>query len=174
MITIISGTTRTASRTKIVTDIYAEVLESKGITNQVLDLSEMPDLIHENGTYARKGYSDEFEKVRQVMIDSSKMVFVVPEYNGSFPGMLKAFIDAMPYPATWKDKKVGLIGLGNGVQGAVLALSHLTDIFHYMNAEVMGFKPKLNFIHTHLANGKLTNELFMQMLNEHADRMERF
>jgi len=174
MITVVSGTTRKASRTIQIAKVYAQLLDEVNEPNEIVDLASFPVLINESSTYHRGTPSAEYQAIQQQLIDASKLVFVVPEYNGSFPGVLKTFIDSMPFPNTWKAKKVGLIGLGSGVQGGVLAMSHLTDIFHYMNAEVMGFKPKLNFIHQHLQDGIVNNELFMQMLREHAERMQKY
>ena len=69
-----------------------------------------------------------------------KFVFVVPEYNGSFPGVFKAFVDGLKYPASFKDKKCALVGISSGTQGGALALSHLTDIFNYLGMNVLALK----------------------------------
>ena len=42
-----------------------------------------------------------------------------------------------------QDKKAALVGISSGVQGAGLALSHLTDIFNYCGMHVLAQKPKL-------------------------------
>ena len=39
------------------------------------------------------------------MSQSEKFVFIVPEYNGSFPGVLKTFIDGLAFPDTFEQKK---------------------------------------------------------------------
>jgi chromate reductase len=175
MITLISGTNRQNSRTRAITNIYQSVLESKGAESQIVDLAEiLPSDIIPNGLYANSGKHEGFNAVRELMWDAQKFVFVVPEYNGSFPGVLKVFIDALKFPGTFTDKKAGLIGLGSGVQGAVLAMSHLTDIFAYLNMSTLGFKPKLAAIDKHLVNGEITNELYTTMLHQHAEKMINF
>lgn len=175
MITLVSGTNRLNSRTREVTNIYQTILASKGIETQIVDLALVlqSDIIG-NGLYANAGKNEDFNKVRELMWEAQKFVFIVPEYNGSFPGVLKVFIDALKFPGTFTDKKAGLIGLGSGVQGAVLAMSHLTDIFAYLNMSTLGFKPKLAAIDKHLINGEITNELYTTMLNQHADKMIAF
>ena len=175
MITLISGTNRQNSRTRTVTNIYQSVLESKGAKTQIVDLAEiLPSDIIPNGLYANSGKHEDFNVIRDLMWDSQKFVFVVPEYNGSFPGVLKVFIDALKFPGTFTDKKAGLIGLGSGLQGAVLGMSHLTDIFAYLQMSTLGFKPKLAQIDKHLANGEITNELYTTMLHQHAEKMINF
>ena len=175
MITLISGTNRQNSRTRAITNIYQSVLESKGAQTQIVDLAEiLPSDIIPNGLYANSGKHEDFNEVRELMWDAQKFVFIVPEYNGSFPGVLKVFIDALKFPGTFIDKKAGLIGLGSRVQCSVLAMSHLTDIFAYLNMSTLGFKPKLAAIDKHLANGEITNELYNTMLHQHAEKMINF
>ena len=72
-----------------------------------------------------------------------KFVFITPEYNGSFPGVLKAFIDGMRFPGTFEGKKCALVGISAGTQGGALAMSHLTDIFNYLGMTVLANKPRL-------------------------------
>ena len=81
--------------------------------------------------------------LRDKVQSSDKLVFVVPEYNGSFPGVLKTFIDSLKYPQGVRDKKAGLIGVSSGVQGGVFAMSHLSDIFNYLGMHVFGTKTKI-------------------------------
>jgi len=175
MITLISGTNRPNSRTKEVTNIYQAILEAKGVATQIVDLSlVLPSDIIGNGLYANAGKNEDFNYIRDLMWDAQKFVFIVPEYNGSFPGALKVFIDGLKFPGTFIDKKAGLIGLGSGLQGAVLGMSHLTDIFAYLQMSTLGFKPKLAQIDKHLVNGEFTNELYTTMLHQHADKMIAF
>ena len=102
------------------------------------------------------------------MKSSEKFVFIVPEYNGSFPGVLKAFIDGLEYPGTFRGKKCALVGLSSGVQGAGLALSHLTDIFNYCGMHVLALKPKLARIEANMEDTKITNQLYNDLLKEQA------
>ncbi|MEW9547291.1 NADPH-dependent FMN reductase [Nonomuraea sp. NPDC050783] len=51
-------------------------------------------------------------------------VFVTPEYNRSFPGVLKTAIDFLY--AEWADKAAGFVGYG--VNGGVRAVEHLRQV----------------------------------------------
>ena len=109
------------------------------------------------------------------MSQAQKYVFIVPEYNGSFPGVLKTFIDGLEYPNTFKNKKCALVGLSSGVQGGGLALSHLTDIFNYCGMNVLALKPKLARIEAHIdGDFQITNNLYMQLLKEQAEKFIEF
>jgi NAD(P)H-dependent FMN reductase len=62
---------------------------------------------------------------------------VVPEYNGSFPGVLKVFIDACKFPDSFFGKKAALVGLSSGKYGNIRGIDHLTGICHYINLHVL-------------------------------------
>ena len=66
-----------------------------------------------------------------------KLVIIVPEYNASFPGVLKAFIDGLTYPGGIQGKKAALVGLSGGGQGGLLAMTHLTDVLMYLGTTVL-------------------------------------
>ena len=174
MITLISSTNRENARTLAVTKIYKKVLESKGEETKLVDLAFMPNDVLQSALYGNAGKNEIFNNFRDLMWESKKFVFIVPEYNGSFPGVLKVFIDALKFPGTFTDKKAGLIGISSGAQGAVVAMSHLTDIFAYLHMSTLGFKPKLTQIDKHLENGELTLKTYQDFLELHADKMIAF
>ena len=65
-----------------------------------------------------------------------KFIFVVPEYNGSFPGVVKALIDVLPR-SVWINKKAALVGVAAGRAGNIRGLDHLTNILNYMGVIVL-------------------------------------
>jgi chromate reductase len=111
---------------------------------------------------------------RQLVVDSHKLIFIVAEYNGSFPGVLKAFIDGMDFPHAFRDKKAALVGLSSGVQGGGLALSHLTDILNYCGTHVLAKKPKLGFIERHFDGVKLTDLNYERRVREQIAAFVKF
>jgi NAD(P)H-dependent FMN reductase len=98
-------------------------------------------------------------------VNSDKFVFVVPEYNGSFPGVLKAFIDGLDYPNPFKNKKCALVGLSSGVQGGALALSHLTDILNYLGMHVLALKVRMPGIERIFSEGVISDKLVLELLD---------
>lgn len=174
MITLVSGTNRPNSVTRQVVDFYKTMLSGRGIQSDIIDLVDLPDDFIASALYKKAGTNDTFNPIRQKMLDAEKYVFFVPEYNGSFPGILKTFIDGLKYPQTFKGKKCALVGISSGVQGAVLAMSHLTDIFNYSKMHVLAEKPKLLHIENHLENGEITNPLFKSLLEEQIESFIKF
>lgn len=175
MITIVSGTNRNNSLTHKISLLYQQLLESLACESILLDLKQLPKDFVFSALYEHTGNNEAFNPFRDQMNTARKYVFIVPEYNNSFPGVLKAFIDAMDYPDTFLNKKCALVGLSAGIQGAGIALSHLTDIFHYCGMHVLAQKPKLAQIHKHLdEHGQLTNEQYLDLLRKQAQALIDF
>ncbi|GAB3819240.1 hypothetical protein GCM10028895_17400 [Pontibacter rugosus] len=150
------------------------MLKERGVPYQVLDLAELPDDFIVSALYKNTGKSEEFNRLSHMITTTDKFVFVVPEYNASFPGVLKAFIDGLAYPCTFKDKKGALIGLSSGMQGSGLALSHLTDILHYLGMNVMPLKLKLAHIDKNFDGKAITNQFYQELLEQHIDDFIKF
>ncbi len=171
---IVCGTNRKNSVSKIISGIYQNLLQDHGITAEVIDLAELPADFTHSALYENAGKNDDFNIYRVKMLEAQKYVFIVPEYNGSFPGVLKAFIDGLQFPNTFPDKKCALVGLSSGVQGAGLALSHLTDIFNYCGMNVMALKPKLARIEENMTAEEIDNALYKELLEQQVEKLIRF
>ena len=175
MITVISGTNRANSNSIIIAQLYQQLLTELGTPSTLLDLSLLPDAFTAaSSLYNFQDRHEQFEELNRLVANGHKFVVIVPEYNGSFPGVLKAFIDGLEYPASFKNKKIGLVGISDGSMGGVLAMSHLTDVFNYLGAEVLSFKPRLQGIKKCLQEGKLKDEKANRLLREHAERFIGF
>ncbi len=174
MITIVSGTNRKKANSYRIAVQYKEILTKLGAESSILDLEELPADFLTTAFYENNGKNADFQPMVDLMKRSDKFVFIVPEYNGSFPGILKLFIDALEFPSPLKDKKCALVGLSSGVQGSALAMSHLTDIFHYLGMHVLALKPKLMSIHERMENGEVVDPIGVQLLQEQAEALIKF
>ncbi|RNI29267.1 NADPH-dependent FMN reductase [Rufibacter latericius] len=174
MILIISGTNRPNSITLKVATLYQQLLASRGQTSEILDLQDLPLDFASPSLYKSELYSQAFLSLRKRVADVSKIVFIVPEYNCSFPGVLKAFIDGLEYPGALRGKKGALVGLSTGGQGGNIALSHLTDVLHYCGLHVLAQKPRFPYIHKHMQEGQFTNALYRQLLEEQIEEFLTF
>jgi len=174
MITIVSGTNRPESNTRAVVDLYADLLKSRDLEYQVLDLAKLPADFVLTALYHNTGKNEQFNKLSQMVASSEKFIFILPEYNGSFPGVLKAFIDGLDYPYTFKHKKAALVGISSGMQGGLLALSHLTDIFNYLGMHVLALKVKLAFIGKNFDGSNITNKLYLELMEQQVEEFITF
>jgi len=173
-ILIVSSTNRRNSITKKISDVYLKMLTERGVGAEILDLAHLPEDFVFSALYHNSGKNVAFNHLVGKMKETRKYVFIVPEYNNSYPGVLKAFIDGMPYPNSFTGKKCALVGLSSGMQGSGLALSHLTDVFNYLGMHVLANKPKLARIEQNFKEGEITNALYLQLLNDQIDQLRGF
>lgn len=161
MITIICTTNRPDSNTRKVASEYQAVLEVSGEKCQVLDLKEVDSGWIQASNYGEN--CDEFEEIVSTYIRPvEKLVFITPEYNGSFPGYLKFFMDACNH-GDWSGKKTALMGLASGRAGNVRGLDHLTGILHYLGSEVFSKKVYLSQINNSLdGDGQIRDDILTQ------------
>jgi chromate reductase len=134
MITIISATNRPNSNTLKVAKNYLQLLDKQGVKGKILSLENLPKDFIISDLYDKR--SENFQQLLNEYIQpAQKIVFVIPEYNGSFPGILKTFIDAI-HPDINRGKKVVLVGVATGRGGNVRGMDHFTGILNYLGMYV--------------------------------------
>ena len=110
MITVISGTNRKASESLLFARQFVEYLQNHGEEEvKLLSLESSPhDWFHSEmydtaeQTPSLRAMQDEY------ILAADKFLIISPEYNGSFPGVLKLFLDACSireYATNFKGKK---------------------------------------------------------------------
>ena len=131
---ILSCTNRPGSNTLKVSRIYERILMDRGVSVKLLDMSALPENIAFTETFGRR--TESFERlIAEYITVPDKFIFVVPEYNGSFPGILKIFLESM-HPRLWADKDACLVGIADGRAGNLRGLEHLTGILQYLKMNV--------------------------------------
>src|ERR1700712_511639 len=138
MITIISSTNRRGSSTLKLAKYYHNRFLEKGAQAELLSLSQLPPNLIATDLYGQR--SKEFEPIQEIITRTEKFFFVIPEYNGSFPGVLKVFIDACSFPESFYEKKAALVGLSSGKYGNIRGIDHFTGVCHYLHLHVMPLK----------------------------------
>lgn len=104
---------------------------------------------------------------KEYLIPAQKFVIVMPEYNGSFPGILKLMMDNSDIKKSWWYKKAMLVGLSDGRSGNLRGLEHMTAILHYMKVNVLYNKLQLARINEEIGiDGKLLKPAMEQRMNE--------
>ncbi|MDF2449212.1 MAG: putative flavoprotein [Bacteroidota bacterium] len=145
-ITIISATNRPDSNTEKVARYYATVLKAMGEESNILSLKNLPESILHSDLYGLR--SPEFHKIIETYVEHhQKFIFITPEYNGSFAGILKVFLDAIP-PRMWMDNKACLVGVSTGRAGNLRGMEHLTNILNYLKVNVYHNKLPISRVDT--------------------------
>lgn len=117
MITIISGTNRRNSYTNRVALEYKRLLADRNIDAAVLSLSET-DMSRRDETF--------ISAEKKFLIPATAFIIIMPEYNGSYPGILKLMIDNTDISQVWWHKKVLLTGVSTGRAGNLRGMEHIT------------------------------------------------
>jgi len=173
MITIISSTNRPGSSTIKVAQYYQRKLKAKGADAVLLSLSVLPPSLIETDLYGKR--SKEFEPIQDIVTKTEKFLFIIPEYNGSFPGVLKVFIDACSFPESFYEKKAALVGVSSGRYGNIRGIDHFTGICNYIHLHVMPLKIHIPSVHKELdAEGNFFKEDTLKFTNEQIDKFVRF
>jgi chromate reductase len=173
MISIISGTNRKDSYSLRVAKVVSAILDAKEIPHRLLSLEELPrDFVF---TKINEEEDLAFDQLIELNISQAeKFIFIISEYNGGFPGILKAFIDAT-HPKHFKSKKAALIGISSGRGAALRPLDHMTGVLHYLQVEVLSDKPKFSNIENSFdENNKMIDVMGLKRLNDMCDKFLKF
>ncbi len=174
MITIVVGTNRPKSKSQEVAAFYKNLLDELGAPNQILNLENLPADFTVTALYENGNKNEAFNQLKAKIHEAKKYVFIVPEYNGSFPGVLKAFIDGLSYPNEIMNKKAALVGISDGVQGGALALSHLNDVFNYLGLNILAQRVKIPFMKKNFVDGTIQDKFILQLIQEQARLLVNF
>jgi len=136
MIAVIAGSNRPGSKTLKVATAVRRLLDELGEEVRFIDLADLPSELFLPASYTSK--PPEFGAFQAAVLEADGIVAVVPEYNGSFPGVLKYFIDMLEFPASLHEKPATFIGLSTSKWGAVRAVEQLEMVFQYRQAHLYG------------------------------------
>lgn len=131
-IIIIAGTDRPNSNALRVSQFVQKKYESLGIQPKIVSLENYPFQAIIGGSY--DSTLPEVVEFNKPILEADGLIFVVPEYNGSFPGVLKLMLDYMPFPQALIHKPIAYIGEASGAFGALRAIEQLQMIMNYRNA----------------------------------------
>ena len=174
MILIVATTNRKNSKTYKVAEYYQNLLNLLSAENDILSLENLPEDFAFSALYENSGKNPEFNLHKDRMDAADKFVFIVPEYNGSFPGVLKTFIDGLGWPNSLSRKKAAFVSISDGGLGGSLAISHLTDIFHYLNCNVLSVLVRIPFMKKNFADGEIHDEFIKNLMAEQAELIVEF
>ena len=180
MITIIAGTNRKGSATETFAKQFYKIF--KATTKEkvkYISLQKLPKDVLHNMMYNSKKQSKGLRKMQEEsLLISDKFFIVAPEYNGSFPGVLKLFIDACSiheYAATFKGKKAGLVGVASGRAGNLRGLDHLSGVLNHVGTQVMPNKLPISGIKDLMNDkGEITNKGALEAMTNHVEAFLKF
>jgi len=161
MYTIIAGTNRLGSNSLKVAREYQRILSEKGIQATVFSLVGV-DVMNRDAA---------FEKIEnEIIIPSQNLIFIIPEYNGSFPGVLKMLFDTSKSNTMWWHKKALVVGVASGRAGNLRGIDHLTSILNYLKITVQPNQLPISSIDKLLdEHEKIKDEPTLKVINRQLD-----
>jgi len=172
MISVISGTNRPESNSDKVGHYVNSIYQNSGVSSQFYSLQSLPHDIAFAEVFGKR--TESFQQVVNTLVANvDKFVFIIPEYNGGFPGILKLFIDAVE-PKYWHGKKAALLGIASGRSGNQRGLDHMTNILNYLRIDVMYFKPCLSRVYNHENGEVVLTEEYKQLISSQAAMFTKF
>jgi chromate reductase len=173
MVTIISGTNRPSSNTLKVAKYYQKTLKLKGMETHLFNLEDLPGTLISSDLYGKR--SPEFEAIQEMIVQTTKFLFIIPEYNGSFPGVLKTFIDACNFPDSFYDKKAALVGVSSGKYGNIRGIDHFGGVCSYLHLNVLPLRLHIPMIKAELdEQGNFFKEDTLKFTNQQMDKFIAF
>ena len=173
MVTIISATNRPLSNTLKTAQYYQKTLAAKGLETNLLSLEDLPQDFLFSDLYGKR--SAAFQKIQDIISATEKFIFVIPEYNGGFPGVLKLFVDGCAFPQSFYEKKAALVGVSSGRYGNIRGIEHFTGICNYIHLHVMPLRLHLPAIATEFdESGNFFKEDTVKFTNEQMDKFIKF
>lgn len=152
---------------------YQRQMASKGYEADLLSLADLPHHFISSDLYGQR--SEAFQLIQDKVTLTSKFLFIFPEYNGGFPGILKTFIDACKFPESFYGKKAALVGLSSGKYGNIRGVDHFTGICHYINMHVLPLRIHIPAIHQELdENGNLFKEDTLRFTDQQIEQFIAF
>jgi chromate reductase len=173
-LTLIGGISRDSLNKRFFHSI--EMLDLKDFEFDVFDISKLPFFSQDLENDPPDLVTEFKEKIRE----ADCLLVITPEYNRSYPGVLKNAIDwgSRPYGHNlWDNKPAAVMGASVGNIGTFGAQHHLRQVFVYLNIHTMA-QPEFYFNASKAfdESGKLieesTRNLVMKYFSTFRDHIE--
>lgn len=144
-----------------------EEMAPKTVTLRTLEIQKFPFYSQD----LENDPPDSITRFKDMIRDSDAVLFITPEYNRSFPGVLKNAIDwgSRPYGQNlWDRKPTGVMGATISPVGTFGAQHHLRQVASYLNMSVMG-QPEFYFNASEAFDdrGRLINEMTREFVENY-------
>lgn len=143
---IFAGSTRTGAWSRQLAGAAAQMARHAGAEVSHIELADF-ELPLYNADLEARGMPANAVRLKEIFFDHPAWLICTPEYNGSYPPLLKNTIDwvsrPMPDDPLWRDgrrpfanKVVGLLSSSPGTLGGLRAQSHLAPLLMVLHAWV--------------------------------------
>jgi NAD(P)H-dependent FMN reductase len=166
-IVVVCGTNREGALSRLLAEEAAEIYRQRGQDVDLIDMQELPADVLQPTAY--KEQPENVAMLVQRFLKADGAVFVIPEYNGSFPGVLKLFVDMFPFPAGFDSRPCAFIGLAAGQFKSLRAVEHFQQVAGYRNAYLYPRRLFIGDSFKQFVDGKLADDELTTRLEQQAD-----
>jgi chromate reductase, NAD(P)H dehydrogenase (quinone) len=139
-----ASSTRRESFNKKVVAIAAQGAREAGAEVKLIDLKDFPLPLFDQDLEAEQGMPENGTKLKKLFIDHDGLLIASPEYNSSFPAVLKNAIDWVsrtapgePSLVAFRGKVATLMSAAPGPLGGRRALDHIRSILGNIGVMVL-------------------------------------
>ncbi len=169
---IVSGTNRAESKSLFVSQQYEQIAKASFDEVNLLSLEELNGVVLSTEMYNASTVDPKIIEIEDTLFTSSThYAFIVPEYNGTFSGIFKYFIDALSIRdrnANFLNKQAALIGVAAGRAGNLRGLDQLTNALNYLGMDILSLKVPISSINAVIEGDQLnesTKKVLTQQIN---------
>lgn len=142
---IFAGSTRSDSLHRKLAHAAAAELRGRGVDVTLADLREFPMPLYDGDLEVSHGLPEAALAFRKLLAEHDLLVIASPEYNGSFPALVKNVIDWTSRPATagerptalYRGKRAALLAGSPGPGGGRRGLRHLRELLEMIGVTVV-------------------------------------
>lgn len=170
-IVAIAGSFRQISYTRMGLQFVLKELQKMGIATELLDLRKykLPFAMQFEG----QKNPEDVDKLKAAVQAADGIIWGTPEYHGSYSGVLKNAIDLMGSDE-FRNKTIGLLGVGGGAMGSVNALAHLRAVGRNLHAWVIPQEVSIPQASNKFdRNGNCTDEAIYKRMQVFAQEMAK-
>lgn len=165
-IVVVCGTNREGALSRLLAQEAAEAYTELGHSVDLLDMNELPPDVLASTAYKQK--TPTIQSLIDRFLKSQGVVFVVPEYNGSYPGILKLFVDMLPYPEGFDRRPCAFLGIAAGQFKSLRAVEHFQQVAGYRNAYIYPRRIFIGDSFKQFVDGKLADDELSDRLKQQA------
>jgi NAD(P)H-dependent FMN reductase len=142
---VFAASTRAGSLNRLLALAAADHLRQAGIEVTIADLRDYPMPFYDGDLEAESGLPERARAFRSLIAAHDVLVIASPEYNGSFPALLKNVVDWSSRPAApgdrpaavFRGKTAALLSASPGPGGGRRGLRHLRELLQMIGVTVL-------------------------------------
>ena len=141
---VFAGSLREGSYNRKLAREAAAAFERHGLETTLVDLRDYPMPIYNGDSEEAEGLPEMAKAFKRLLREHDAFAIATPEYNGSYPALVKNTIDwatrrepGEPAMAAFIGKKAAILGASPGGRGAARGRKHLLELMEALRVEIL-------------------------------------